>query len=188
MTDTNLWQVAVAFTARLVIKKTWQNDRDQLLAPPSKLSEEFKADCLIWMLFHGNNLSAGANGLHWNERNWNLVNHFIPYTEEEVGSDGRFESNFMSQYLLGCKITTKAREVLDACRPIWAEFYADRDPRSVREQLFLNRPDVGWYQVRNALRLRNTVDPSVVAAFNKAYAELGDKLRPQIYSYGMLLM
>lgn len=188
VTDANLWQVAVAFTARLVIKKTWQNDRDQLLAPTAKISEEFKSDCLIWMLFHGNNLSAGANGLQWNGKKWSLVNHFIPYTEDEVGSDGRFESNFMSEYLSGCKISAKAKAVLDTCRPIWSEFYADKDPRSVREQFFLNRPDVGWYQIRNALRLRNTIDPSVLVAFNKAYIELGEKLRPQIYSHGMLMM
>lgn len=187
ITDENLWQVGVAFAARLLIKKTWQNDRDQLLAPATKLNEEFTTDCLIWALFHGNNLTAGANGLDWNGRKWNLVNHFIPFTEDEVGSPGRFESNFMTEYLSQRKISTHAQAVLDACRPIWSAYFQASNPRSLKEQYFLNRHDVGWYQIRKTLAHRNNVDPKVLEAFWESWQALGLKLRPKIYSYGMLM-
>jgi hypothetical protein len=66
------------------------------------------------MLYHGNNLTAGANGLKYNGIHYSLVNYFIPHTEDEVGSTGRFESNFMNQYLASRKISSKAQAVLDA--------------------------------------------------------------------------
>lgn len=51
------------------------------------------------MLFNGINLTASANDLEWNGKKWSIVNHFIPFTEEEVGSPDRFESDFMVRYL-----------------------------------------------------------------------------------------
>ncbi|WP_447760934.1 hypothetical protein [Sphingopyxis panaciterrae] len=60
VTPENLWQSAIVFAVRLLIKPTWLNDRDQFLQPSHPLSEEFKSDCLVWMLFNGSNLTAGA--------------------------------------------------------------------------------------------------------------------------------
>jgi hypothetical protein len=99
ITEQNLWQVAVAFTVRRLIRPSWLNDRDQFLQPTKPLSDEFKIDCLIWMLFNRCNRTASANDLEWNGKQWSIVNHFIPFTEEEVGSPERFESDFMVQYL-----------------------------------------------------------------------------------------
>ena len=101
ITPDNLWQAAIVFSVRRLIKPTWQNDRDQFLQPTQPLSAEFKNDCLIWMLFNGSNLTASANDLEWNGKKWSIVNHFIPFTEEEVGAPDRFESDFMVQYLKG---------------------------------------------------------------------------------------
>lgn len=84
VTNENLWMSSVIFAVRRLIKPTWMNDRDQFLQPTEALSDEFKHDCLIWMLFNGSNLTASANGLEWNEKTWSIVNHFIPYTEIEV--------------------------------------------------------------------------------------------------------
>ena len=99
VTDKNLWQVAIIFSVRRLIIPTWLNDRDQFLQPDKPLTDEFKSDCLIWMLFNRSNRTASANDLEWNGKKWNIVNHFIPYTEAEVGSPDRFESDFMVQYI-----------------------------------------------------------------------------------------
>ena len=96
ITPGNLWQVGIVFSVRRLIKPTWLNDRDQFLQPSVPIPEEFRNDCLIWMLFNGSNLSAGANSLKWDGKSWSLVNHFIPFTEKEVGANGRFESDFMT--------------------------------------------------------------------------------------------
>ena len=110
--EKTFWQGAVIFSVRRLIKPTWLNDRDQLLQPTQLLSEEFKADCLIWMLFNGSNLTASANDLEWNGKKWSIVNHFIPFTEAEVGAPDRFESDFMVQYMADKTFSAEAKAVL----------------------------------------------------------------------------
>ena len=189
---------------RRVVKPTWINDRDQFLQPVGELTDEFKADCLLWMLFNGSNLTASANDLDWNGRKWSLVNHFIPFTEADVGAPDRFESDFMVQYLAaagyphpislpegeGVKtLSPEAVAVLDAGRTLWQAYFAYTDARTVRDEYKLNRPDVGWYQIRNALKARNAsgdTAPVNFSPFELAYQALTDKLRPQVFTLGFL--
>ena len=79
--EDNLSRLAVIFSVRKVVNYSWLNDRDQFLQPNGEFPEEFKNDCLVYMLFNGSNLTASANDLEWNNRKWNIVNHFIPFTE-----------------------------------------------------------------------------------------------------------
>ncbi len=189
ITPENLWQAAMAFAVRRLIKPTWLNDRDQFLQPCAPLPDEFKTDCLIWMLFNGSNLTASANDLEWNDKQWSIVNHFIPYTEAEVNAPDRFESDFMVQYLADKTLSAEAVAVLDAGRNLWCAYFAHTDVRAVRDELKLNRPDVGWYQIRNALKKRNEsgdFPPVDFTPFEQAYKTLGDKLRPQVFELGFL--
>jgi hypothetical protein len=189
VTDKNLWQSAIVFAVRRLIKQTWLNDRDQFLQPTAPLPEEFKTDCLLWMLFNGSNLTASANDLEWNGQKWSIVNHFIPYTEAEVDAPDRLESDFMVQYLAGVTLSAEATAVLDAGRTLWKAYFAHTDVRTVRDQYKLNRPDVGWYQIRNALAERNKsgdTAPVNFKPFESAYQTLTDKLRPQVFSLGFL--
>lgn len=185
VTHENLAEAAVTFAARTVLRKTWQNDRDQLYAPTSVLTQEFILDSLVWMLFHNGNLSAGANGLQYQGKAWSLTNHFIPFTEDEVGSSGRFESDFMSKYLVTRKLSAQANSVLEAGRILWARYFEEVDPKPVRQKFLLNRPDVGWYQIRNALKLRGTVDPTEWAALVGRLELLRTKLTPQMAEFGI---
>ncbi len=219
VTRDNLSKAAMMFSVRRLIKPTWLNDRDQFLQPTASLSDEFKNDCLVWMLFNGSNLTASANDLEWNGKTWSIVNHFIPFTEAEVNAPARFESDFMVQYL--AVIASKAKQsskivnedktdglprrftprndesglsaetqaVLDAGRILWQAYFAHTDVRNVRDEFKLNRPDVGWYQIRNALKARNAsgdFPPVDFSTFEAAYKALGDKLRPQVYALGFL--
>jgi hypothetical protein len=230
VTAENLSQAVVVFAVRRLIKPTWLNDRDQFLQPTEPLSNEFKSDCLLWMLFNGSNLTASADNLEWNGKNWSIVNHFIPFTEEEVGANGRFESDFMVKYLVGLPVipakagihksvekqanliairpmdsrlrgndgrsgdlnlSAEAIAVLNGGRTLWQAYFKDidKDGRTVRDELKLNRPDVGWYQIRNALKKRNESGDAVpvdFSTFEDAYKLLGDKLRPQVYELGFL--
>lgn len=214
----NLWQIAVVFSVRRLIKGTWLNDRDHFLQPTAPLSDEFKSDCLTWMLFNGSNVTAGANDLEWNGKKWSLVNHFIPFTEAEVGAPDRFESDFMVQYLAGLPtlvgansfasgrinlttqdwankfaptfgLSAEAQAVLDAGRVLWQAYFAHTDVRTVRDELKLNRSDVGWYQIRNALKARNSsgdTTPIDFTPFETAYKILSEKLQPQVFELGFL--
>lgn len=208
----NLWQAAIIYTVRRIIKPTWLNDRDQFLQPTKPLSNEFKSDCLIWMLFNGSNLTASADGLEWNGKTWSIVNHFIPFTEAEVGSPDRFESDFMVQYLTtpnpfkegeqkpggqnsplvegqGVFLSSEAQKVMLEGKKLWQAYFAHTDVKAVREELKLNRADVGWYQVRKALQTRNASGdfvPVNFKPFEEAYKALTEKLQPMVYELGFL--
>jgi hypothetical protein len=138
------------------------------------------------MLFNGSNLTAGANGLRWNERDWSIVNHFVPFTESEVGANGRFESDFMVSYMAGMIFSSEAQAVLNEGRKLWTHFHATQFPRKIREEYKLGRSDAGWYQIRHALKAYGETELTDFGPFETAYAALGSKLRPLVYELGFL--
>lgn len=141
------------------------------------------------MLFNGSNLTASANDLEWNGKKWSIVNHFIPFAEKEVGAADRFESDFMVQYMRGKKFSKESNAVLEAGKTLWQAYFADTDVHTVRDELKLNRADVGWYQIRKALQSRNASGdfaPVSFAAFESAYKSLTEKLQPMVYELGFL--
>lgn len=138
------------------------------------------------MLFNASNLTAGANGLRWNDRDWSLVNHFIPFTEAQVGAKGRFESDFMVRHMAGMTFGTEAQAVLDEGRTIWTRFHATDFPRKIRDEFKLGRANAGWYQVRRSLRAYGDTELTDFDPFDAAYAALSAKLRPMVYELGFL--
>jgi hypothetical protein len=118
-----------------------------------------------------------------------IVNHFMPYTEVEVNAPERFESDFMALYLAKNKLSKEAKAVLNAGRELWQAYFAATDVYNVREELKLNRADVGWYQIRNALKARNTSGDFIsvgFSTFETAYKTLSEKLQPQVFELGFL--
>ena len=89
----NLIDIAVSFTVRHCIPANWLNDRDQFLYPNKnwEKDKEFQNDCLAFTLFHGQNRISSNEG----------TNHWIPFTESEVNSREKFESNFMYKFIKG---------------------------------------------------------------------------------------
>lgn len=182
----NLAKAAVVFSVRRLIAPTWLNDRDQFLQPSAKLPESFYHDCLIYMLFSGSNLTAGTakDSLEWNGKKWQLTNHFIPYTEQQVGAKHKFQSHFMSDYLAGKKLSKEAKAVYDAGLILWQKFYQTEFERKIRDEFLLQNADAGWYQIRNALK--QIEQPVDFAAFETVYKKLSEKLEPLVYEYGFL--
>ena len=106
-----------------------------------------------------------------------------------MGAPDRFESDFMAQYLADKALSPEALAVLDAGRGLWKAYFAHTDVRTVRDQYKLNRSDVGWYQIRNALKARNAsgdTAPVNHGPFELAYQSLTEKLQPQVFSLGFL--
>ena len=171
------------------MRPTWLSDRDQFLKPTSTIPDVFKSDCLVWTLFHRCNRTAGADGISWGGKKWSLVNHFIPFTEDEVGATDPFESDFMVEYMKGLTISPEAQAVLDEGRILWRLFHTGTDPHTIRHRYFLNRPDAGWFQVRRALEERKQGSAKGAisfGSFQKAYEALTAKLAPQVYELGFL--
>ena len=91
ITATNLIQISIYLSVRLCIEATWINDRDQFLYPNDLWEEdlEFQSDCLAFTLFHGQNRISAEEG----------INHWIPFSEAEVGAKDSFESHFMKDFI-----------------------------------------------------------------------------------------
>ncbi|MDP2160269.1 MAG: hypothetical protein Q8K02_07295, partial [Flavobacterium sp.] len=87
----NLINASIYFAVRHCIPASWLNDRDQFLYPNDgwETDTEFKNDCLSYILF-SNNIQSQFG-----------TNHWIPFTEYEVGSRERFDSHFMTDFIQG---------------------------------------------------------------------------------------
>jgi hypothetical protein len=60
----------------------------------------------------------------------------------------------------------------------------------VRDELKLNRSDVGWYQICKALQARNVsgdFPPISFKPFEETYKALTEKLQPMVYELGFLI-
>lgn len=92
-TAKNIVECCVYFSVRLCIPATWLNDREQFLYPNDEWVKDnaFLSDCIIYTLFHTQNRISCQHG----------TNHWIPFTEDEVGAQEAFDSHFMSNFLHG---------------------------------------------------------------------------------------
>ncbi len=189
ITPENLCKASIIFSVRRLIAPTWLNDRDQFLQPDKPVPQEFKNDCLIWMLFNRCQRTASANNIEWDNKKWSIVSHFIPYTESEVNSPERFESDFMVQYISDKKFSKEANQILVTGRELWKAYFLQTDIRAVRDELKLNRSDIGWFQIRTAIERRNNSGEFPFVSFKPfedAYKALTEKLQPQVYELGFL--
>ena len=91
ITKNNLIEMSIYFAVRKCIEADWLNDRDQFLYPNDgwKIDEEFQNNCLAYTLF-SNNVSSKYG-----------INHWIPFTEYQVGARDNFDSNFMTDFIAG---------------------------------------------------------------------------------------
>ncbi|QYM72026.1 hypothetical protein K1X45_10965 [Pseudochrobactrum sp. Wa41.01b-1] len=182
----NLWQVAVMFTVRRIIKPTWLNDRDQFLQPNKALSDEFKSDCLVWTLFNSANYSASVEKIRWNGADWPLINHFLPFKEAEIGAKTAFASSFMATYMSKLTLSAEAKAVMKEGRRLFQHFHQQKFGRTIVDDFKLGRPDVGWWQVRRALKANLVNEQTNFQSFDVAYEKLSEKLIPQVFELGFL--
>ena len=86
-------------------------------------------------------------------------------------------------------LSLEANQVLHQGKLLWQAYFANTDVHTVREELKLNRSDVGWYQIRKALQARNASGdyaPVNFKPFEEAYKALTEKLQPMVYELGFL--
>ncbi|MCL2041122.1 MAG: hypothetical protein FWG84_03660 [Bacteroidales bacterium] len=131
----NIMEISIYLAVRQCIAPNWLNNRDQFLYPNDgwETDEEFQNNCLTYALFN-NNISSKHG-----------VNHWIPFTEGEVGSKSKFTSHFMASFLSGkiiqngysnlfeqeedkfCikrEFSKEATSVFDAGRELWKYYHA----------------------------------------------------------------
>ena len=201
VTTKNVSEIAVYIAVRHCIEATWLNDRDQFLYPNDgwKNDKEFQTDCLIFTLFHGQNRITSQQG----------VNHWIPFTREQVGCRKTFKSTFMSDYLSGkiapdtntelfgtvetrCAtslqdLSPEAQAVYDAGLALWRYYHSQ--PNALA--------DASFYDIRLHFQGTNDKGNMNAKSDDATYTELITDLRenmkllarriePKVYEYGFL--
>ena len=197
----NLIQVAVYFTVRKCVDQTWLNDRDQFLFPNDmwKKNMEFQNDCLAYILFSNN--IQGQYG----------VNHWIPFTEQEVNAKAKFESNFMTDFLKGkikreisndtlfkdeaiaeskpLVFSDEATAVFDAGRELWKYYHSQNDVDIIVNASFYDIR--AYFQGTNALgrmnaRSENATYTKLIGELRNNLSVLANKIKPKVYEYEFL--
>ena len=94
ITKYNLIPFCVYFAVRQVISPSWLNNKDNFLYPNKKWRDDevFQNDCLAYAIF-----DEGQNKITTNED----INHFIPFSESQVGAKEAFTSDFMVRFING---------------------------------------------------------------------------------------
>ncbi len=219
ITPKNIMPHVVFYAVRMCIEATWLNDRDQFLYPNDgwKNDNEFQTNCLIYTLFHGQNRIRGI----WNADGSSAqiageppalhVNHWIPFSEKEVGAKSLFDSHFMKDFLDGkikpaekqngdlfstpvetrliasLQYSDESNSVLSAGRDLWKYYHTMTDAN----------PNASLYDIKEYFQGRNdkgkmnssSNDPVYTKLLNElkdSLRVLGEKIKPKVYEYGFL--
>ena len=201
--NNNLVQGLIYFSVRNCIDATWLNDRDQYLNPTDgwQTDTEFQNDCLAYALFHGQNRIISREG----------VNHWIPFTENEVNAKAKFESNFMTDFMKGkikkeisndtlfeveaiaeskpLVFSEEATAVFDTGRELWKYYHSQNDVDiNVNASFYDIR---AYFQGTNAqgrmnVRSEDTVYMNLIGELRSKLTILADKIKPKVYEYEFL--
>ena len=202
ITKNNMIQISAYFAVRHCIEATWLNDRDQFLYPNDgwKTDIEFQSDCLAFTLFHGQNRISSEHG----------ENHWIPFTESEIGCKKAFKSHFMSDFIAGkikedgediqgslfeietAKFSGKmvfsdeAKAVFNAGRELWKYYHSQKNAN----------PDASFYDIRkyfqgetNGRMNASSEDEKytvLIAGLRAKMKVLAAKIAEKVYKYGFL--
>jgi hypothetical protein len=183
ITKSNLIEMCIYLAVRQCIETTWLNHNDQFLYPNDgyKTDIEFHNDCLIYILFHGKNNIRSSSG----------ANHWIPFTEKEVGAKEKFDSNFMSEFLKGRVLSAEAQAVLDAGRELWRYYHVKtRNNRTVSvnasyydiREFFQGRNEKGTMKTKSDDETYN----ALLAILREKLRALAEKIQPKVYEYSFL--
>ncbi|HEC2371188.1 TPA: hypothetical protein R2A65_000715 [Campylobacter jejuni] len=196
----NIVNIAIYFSVRHAINATWINDRDQFLHPNDlyKNDDEFKSDCLAFMLFHGQNKISSKEG----------INHFIPFSEKELGiTKEAFESDFMYKFMKGkikdenslfgdelakIEFSFETQELLKAGKELFKYYHTYSEDKNYLvnaslydiKEFFQGRDEKG--KMNNPAKAKDEHYKALLSDLNANLKILAKKIEPKIYEYGFL--
>ncbi|AJC89230.1 hypothetical protein [Campylobacter lari] len=200
ITRKNILPMSIYLSARHVIPATWINDRDQFLYPNKAYQndKEFQSDCLAFMLFHGQNRISAKEG----------VNHFIPFSEKELGiTQEAFKSDFMYKFINGkiknedvlfddtlgkVEFSNEAKELLKAGKELFKYYHTHKEKAGYLvnaslydiKEFFQGRDEKGKMNIPS--KAKDEHYKILLNDLNLALDILAKKIEPKIYEYGFL--
>jgi hypothetical protein len=181
---TNIVSAAVYYSVRHCIEHTWINHNDQFLYPYTdnyKNDKVFLNDCLIYAVFGNKNYISCADG----------INHWIPFTEQEVDAKEKFESHFMIDFIKNIKFSREAKKVLNSGLELWKYYHAKtkcNNTVSVNASFYDIRE---FFQGRapNGKMNNSSTDETyskIIKTLRNNMKLLAQKIEQKIYEYGFL--
>ncbi|EPP1572747.1 hypothetical protein ACUMG2_000262 [Campylobacter lari] len=200
ITRKNILPMSIYLSVRHAIKATWLNDRDQFLYPNKAYQndKEFQSDCLAFMLFHGQNRISAKEG----------VNHFIPFSEKELGiTQEAFKSDFMYKFINGkiknddvlfddtlgkVEFSNEAKELLKAGKELFKYYHTHKEKAGYLvnaslydiKEFFQGRDEKGKMNIPS--KAKDEHYKILLSDLNLALDVLAKKIEPKIYEYGFL--
>ncbi|MCV3345548.1 hypothetical protein L8U40_01600 [Campylobacter lari] len=200
ITRKNILPMSIYLSVRHAIKATWLNDRDQFLYPNKAYQndKEFQSDCLAFMLFHGQNYISTKEG----------VNHFIPFSEKELGiTQEAFKSDFMYKFINGkiknedvlfddtlgkVEFSNEAKELLKAGKELFKYYHTHKEKAGYLvnaslydiKEFFQGRDEKGKMNMPS--KAKDEHYKILLSDLNLALNVLAKKIEPKIYEYGFL--
>ena len=199
ITVNNLIQSCMYLSIRHCIEATWINDRDQFLYPNDKLEEdlEFQSDCLAFSLFSEQNRISAEEG----------INHWIPFSEAEVGAKNNFESHFMKDFIDGkikpketkelltasvslkpIKFSKEAKDIFEAGRELW-KYYHKHDLININASYYDIRKFFQGVDSKSGRMNNKSIDETynkLIGNLREKMKILAKKIEPKIYEFGFL--
>ena len=199
ITATNLIQISIYLSVRLCIEATWINDRDQFLYPNDLWEEdlEFQSDCLAFTLFNKQNRITSEEG----------INHWIPFSEAEVGAKDSFESRFMKDFIDGkikpketkellterrspkpIKFSKEAKDIFEAGRELW-KYYHKHDLININASYYDIRKFFQGVDSKSGRMNNKSIDETynkLIGNLRERMKILAKKIEPKIYEFGFL--
>jgi len=185
ITKNNIEEIMIYLGIRHCIEFEWINDRDQYLFPKDEYKNdiEFRNNCFVFILFHGQN-RVTSSGIG--------VNNFIPFTAREVNAKGNFQSTFMSDFIKDKVFSKEAKDTLEAGKELWKYYHSkiidhptasiDASFYDIRE-FFQGRSEKGTMNQKSNDETYN----ALIKKIRKNLSILAEKIKPKVYEYGFLL-
>jgi len=195
VTPDNFEQAVAVFAARRVPKDSWVTHVDQLLRPNRELSPQFIADCAVWSLFDGKNQTVALRNVKYQDRVYQIDNHFFPFPVAEMRSwiinDEQIEASlckaknsFVADWLAQQKLSAEAQAVLASAKAIYRFYFAHLNLLS-KADFKIETYDAGWYQIQKTL-LDAKLGFDLLDDIKRRHKLLKVKMLPQLYDYGIL--
>lgn len=197
----NIIPYFVFFSVRKCIEHSWMNHNYQFMFPCDTWDNDknFISDSIMFTLFNAKNNISISNG----------TNHFIPFTEDQVGINRSFESHFMSDFINGkieinkneldlfseknnseqekMQFSTEAQAVYDTGLKLWRYYHTKQD----------TNVNASFYDIREYFQGRNSKGKMNPDSNDEYYTELikdlrdkmkilAKKIESKVYEYGFL--
>jgi len=199
----NFNKVCLLFSARKIIERSWENSKDEYLAPNENHPEyeQFTYDSVVYSLFNNSSQQSSLRQVDYKGKKWDIKNEFFWMSKNQIlklandnnydglyrdakNSEERFVFKKLFQEGIYLKLSPDAKEVLDIATELLKKSIQMRMVLSdSHPEYHLDSWDAGYAQLKLVWKDYFKDDFNL---FRSKYKMLEDRMRPLVYELGFL--